>query len=79
MKETVVDFMTTSLVEAALMWLRVGEVTCKWNDRRMCEFHFVGTEADVKFATNLSSKVPARDFNHALVTVKAAMYSSKDG
>jgi hypothetical protein len=73
-------FRTEQLVEAALMRLRTNqEPKCEFDERRHCTFIFEDvTEADVSFATS-DALVKARAFNYALVQVKTAMYSKKNG
>lgn len=74
---TTIAFSTTSLVEAALMFMRRKEVRPEWADNQ-CTFHFTGcTGEDVAFARNAKSTVVARDFNYALVQVKKRMYETK--
>lgn len=74
-------FRTTSLVEATLMYMRLGEspMSCHWEGNK-CTFSFVeATAKDIQWACNAKTEVVAREFNHAMTVVKTAMYSAKHG
>jgi hypothetical protein len=74
-------FETKSLVEAALMFMRCGEVHCEWKGHpRVCHFTFAEcSEEDVKYARNAKTEVVAREFNHALSQMKTEMYAAQHG
>jgi hypothetical protein len=73
------SFETKSLVEAALMFMKRGEVQCEWKGHpRVCYFTFADcTEEDVRYARNAKTQVVAREFNHALSQLKTEMYAAQ--
>jgi len=74
-------FRTTSLVEATLMFMLIPDtgMSCQWEGNK-CTFSFLEAHTDdIKWATDAKTTVVAREFNHAMTTVKTAMYSAKHG
>lgn len=71
-------FVTTSLVEAALMFMRRGTVKCQWRGRGMCNFSFDDcSPEDIAFACDADTMVVAREFNHAMSQLKDEMYAAR--